>query len=426
MYDVIVIGGGLGYVSAILLAKSGKKVALIEKNLIHIGGTCLNNGCIPSKNLLHRAKTLLESKEEFFKGKIDLNLKKLQEKIEANLDKNHNAILNQLQRAGVEIIEAEGFVVDEGVEIEGKILKAKHIIIATGAKPRIPENIPYDGKKIITSNEALNLKSAPKSISVYGSGAIGLEMASFFAAIGSEVNLIYRHEHISRKIDPEIVNAIEEQLKAIGINLIPNTTVEKAEVNKEVVINDNIKSEYLLVATGRIPNTECVKTDKIKVDKGIVVDEYFQTTMDGVYAIGDCNGLVELAHAARAEAINVANQILGKKEVLNLDLIPRFIYTIPLSYASVGVKEKKAGEYKIANLGIGGSYCLDTLGIAKIYADEENFLSGAEVFAPNAEELIGTIAAALTAEMDIELFKEVIFPHPTYSEVFDRAVRKIR
>ncbi|MEO1959323.1 MAG: NAD(P)/FAD-dependent oxidoreductase [Nautiliaceae bacterium] len=425
MYDVIVIGGGLGYVSAIILAKKGKKVALIEKNISHIGGTCLNNGCIPSKNLLHRAKTLIESKEDIFDGEIKINLPKLQEKISLNLEKNHRAILNQLKNAGVEIIEAEGFVVDDGVEVNGKILKSEYIIIATGAKPKIPQNIEYDGKKIITSNEALNFKETPKSISIYGSGAIGLEMASFFASIGSKVNLIYRHEHISKKIDAEIVENIEKELKTIGINLIPNTEIKSVKVEKEVVINEEIKSDYLLVATGRVPNTDCVKTDKIKIQKGIVVDEFFKTSMKNVYAIGDCNGLVELAHAARAEAINVANQILGKKEVLNLDTIPRFIYTIPLSYASVG-KKAKEGSYKIVHLGISNSSFLDELGIVKVYADEEGFITGGEIFAPNAEELIGIIETAIISEIDVELFKKAIFPHPTYSEAIDRALRRIR
>jgi dihydrolipoamide dehydrogenase len=430
MYDVIVIGGGLGYVAAIVLGKAGKKVALIEKNISHIGGTCLNNGCIPSKNLLHRAKTLLELREGFFEGEVNLNLQKLQNHIKQILQRNQKAILAQLKSAGVEIIEGEGFVVDDGVEVNGKILKAQYIIIATGSYPRVPDGIEVDGKRVITSNEALNFTSPPKEITIYGSGAIGIEMASFFAAIKSRVNLIFRHDKLSKKFDDEIDKRLQKQLSEINVNLIPNTTIKEAKTkNNKVLIktqNSEITTDYLLVATGRVPNTKAIKTDKIEVKKGIVVDEYFKTTMPNVFAVGDCNGLLELAHAARAEAINVANQILGKKEKLNLNHIPKFIYSLPLSYANVGEKSSKEAVFELSYLGISKSSFLDELGVFKIYADEEGFITGGDIFAPNAEEMISIITTAIKSEIDIQTFKKVTFPHPTYSEGIDGALRRFK
>ncbi len=432
MYDVIVIGGGLGYAAAIVLSKAGKKVALIEKNLEHLGGTCLHNGCIPSKNLLHRAKTLLELKEGFFDGEVSLNLKKLQNHISKIITSHTKAVKNQLLMAKVELIEDEGYVTDDGVLLknQNKTLQAKYIIIADGSKPRIPEGIEYDGKRIITSKEALELKNAPKEITIYGSGAIGLEMASFFSAIGTKVNLLYRHSNISKKFPQIITEKLEEQLKNIGVNLMPNSEIKEAKTeHSKVICNINGKefsTDYLLVAAGRVPKTDIVQTDKIKIQKGIVTDEYFQTTMPNVYAVGDCNGKLMLAHAARAQALNVANQILGKKEKLILENIPKFIYTLPLSYANIGTKGVKEAEFPINYLGIAGSLYGDELGIVKIYADEENFITGADILAPNAEELIGIFSSALAAEVDIDTLKKAVFPHPTYSEAIDRALRRFR
>ncbi|WP_456480701.1 dihydrolipoyl dehydrogenase family protein [Nautilia sp.] len=430
MYDVILIGGGLNYAAAIVLSKAGKKVALIEKKLSHLGGTCLHNGCIPSKNLLHRAKTVLESKEDVFDKTAVIDLKKLQEKITKRIKKSTEAVTAQCKAAGAELIEAEAFITDEGVKVDGNVIKSDYVIIGTGSHPRIPEGIEYDGKKIITSDEALNFNTIPKEISIYGTGAIGLETATLFAVLGSRVNLIYRHKNISRKFPETITQKLEAQLKNIGVNLIPDFPVQKAFVKKnEVIIQSNgktLSTEYLLVAAGRVPNTGVVKTEKIRISKGIDTDEYFQTSMPGVYAIGDCNGKLLLAHAARAQALNVASQILGVKEKLNLNNIPKFIYTLPLSYASAGTVGEKSASFPLSRLGISGSVAGDENGTVILYADNENFITGADILAPNAEELIGIISNALSAEIDIKTFMKTVFPHPTYSEAIDRALRRFR
>ena len=428
MYDVICIGGGLNYAAAVILAKAGKKVALIEKNLNHIGGTCLHNGCIPSKNLLHRAKIALESKEEVFSHKAKVNFKKLVQKTSKNLEFRTEAILKQIKSSGVEIIEGEAKVTKDGIEVNGEVLTSTYTIIATGSRPKVL-NFNYDKKRIITSNEALTLEEIPKEISVYGSGAIGLEMASLFASLGSKVNLIYRKDKVT-KFHEKINENLEKQLREIGINLMPNTEIIDAKVeNNEVIIKTNkeeFKTQYLLLALGREPNIELIQTDEIEVDKYIKVDDYFRTTKENIFAIGDVNGKVLLAHAARAEALNVVDQILGKNERLDLNLIPKFIYTLPLGYATIGETTENLAVFKVANLGISNSSYLDNLGIIVIYVDDDKFVKGAEIFAPNAEELIGIMATALAGEMDINTLKKAIFPHPTYSEMVDRVVRKVR
>ncbi len=424
MYDAVFIGGGLNYAGAVVLAKKGMKVALIEKDLKHFGGVCLHNGCIPSKNLLHRTKTVHESKEDVFDAQAKLNLEKVQEKIASFIEKTTNSVINQTKLAGVELIEGEGTVTDENrVEVNGKTLETKYIIVGTGSRPRIPEGIEYDGEKIVTSNEIIRLKEFPKEISIYGSGAIGLEMANFLAINGVKVNLIYRHEHISRKFAPEILPAVENQLKSIGINLVPNTSVNTAKVVNGTVVmqtqNGEMKTPMLLVATGRVPNTECVKTG----DDITKADDYFQVT-NSIFAIGDCNKKLLLAHAARAEVLNVCDNITGNRWKLNLDNIPKFIYTIPLSYAVVGRVTGNKAVFGLNHLGIQMAVPGSENGKVILYFDDENFVVGGEIFAPNAEELIGIITTAITGEMDIRVFDKVTFPHPTFSEAIDRALRR--
>jgi len=279
MRDVICLGGGLNYAAAVVLAKAEKKVTLIEKDLNFLGGNCLHAGCIPSKNLLHRAKTVLESGEDVFTKKSKIDLEKLLKKTFEKIEKNTKAILTQLKAAGVEVIEGKGYVTDDGVEVNGETLKAKYIIIGTGSHPRIPDGIEVDNKKIITSKDVFSLTNLPKHIAIYGSGPIGLEFAGYFAALGSKVDLIFRHEHIFKKIAPEIIEKIEEQLKSIGINLVANTSITKATANKKVEMETNngkLSADMLLVATGRVPNTWAIKTDKIKISKGIDTDDYLK------------------------------------------------------------------------------------------------------------------------------------------------------
>ena len=430
MYDVICIGGGLNYSAAIVLAKSGMKVALIEKDLNHLGGTCLNEGCIPSKNLLHRTKALLETNEEIFEGNKKINLSKLQEKISTSLAASREGVKSQITAAGVELIEGEAFIVDENqVKVNDKVLEAKYIIIGSGANPFIPENIEYNGKNIITSNEAIKLKKFPKEIAIYGSGAIGIEFASFFAINGVKTTLIFRHENLSRKFPPEIDKKIQDLLTKNGVILKNNTSITSAKGDKKVIIETNngkIETAMLLVATGRKPNTDVIKTDKIKVSKGIDTNEHFQTSLENVFAVGDCNGKLQLAHAARAEALNVADFILGKKEVLNLDNIPKFIYTMPLSYANVGVRSENKATFPIKYLGIRAAIPYAEDGEITIYVDDEDFIIGADIFSPYAEEIVGIITTAIESEIDIKTFEKVTFPHPTFSESIDRVLRRFR
>ena len=434
MYDIIFIGGGLNYAGAVVAAKRGLHVALIEQDLEHIGGTCLNNGCIPSKHFLHLAKAQLKLHNPAFsrhKDRLKLDIA-VQEKDEV-IHKAHRAIEKQCLQAGVEIIEGKGYITGaHTVEVNGTTLKAQYIIIGTGSHPFIPEGITYNQETIITSDEALNLKTFPSSIAIYGSGAIGLEMAGFFAANEVATTLIYRHEHISNKIHPTIVQSMEKTLQDTGVQLMPNTTIVEAkeqEKRAKVTTNNGIyEFDKLLVATGRIPNTDVIKTSHIAIDRGIVTDDYFTTTLANVYAIGDCNAKLMLAHAARAQVLNVVDTILGKKRNLNLTHIPKFIYTLPSQYAAVGLTKKdnpaKEALFPLSALALSHLAGGDE-GYVILYADHEDFLVGAEIYSPNAEEIISAITVGLVAELDSKTALQTVFPHPTYSEAIDRALRRL-
>ncbi len=439
MYDIIFIGGGLNYAGAIVASKRGLKVALIEKNLKELGGTCLHKGCIPSKHLFHLSLVNLNIQDKAFRIKKDrIKLKEVQKEIEDILTKATKSITIQCQNAGVELFEAKGYLIDANkVKIENKIIEGKYIVIGTGSLAYIPEGIEYNKESIITSDEIFHLKDFPKSVAIYGSGAIGLEFAGFFAANGVDTTLIYRHEQISKKIHPKLTKALEEKLSQIGVKLMPKTTILEAvdfEKKAKITTNEGIfEFDKLLVATGRVPNTDVIQTDKIEIQRGIKTDDFFQTSLKNHFAIGDCNGKLQLAHAARSEVLNVVNNIFGKKRRLNLNNIPKFIYSLPLQYASIGLTktylEKENIKYKesyfpLSALALSYSYNAKEGGVI-LYADEDDFIIGAEILSPHAEELIGIISVALSAELDKESFLESVFAHPTFSEALERAARRI-
>ena len=438
MYDIIYIGGGLNYAGAIVAAKNGKKVALIEKDLNQLGGVCLHKGCIPSKMFLHYANLVYESKNEILEGAVKLSQQTLFEKKDALLKSVTKVV--QKQCSHFETIEGEAKLVDpHKVEVNGKVLEAEYIIIGTGSHSFVPDGIEYNAKDIIVSDEVLMLQELPKKIAIYGTGAIGLEMASFFAAAGVDVVLIDRGEHLLTKAHPKITESLKAQLEKLGITLLQNHPIQSAKSTKKGVhISYEDKSsnyfEMLLVATGRQPNVDVVACEDIEVNKGIVTDANFETTLKDHYAIGDCNGKVQLAHAARAEVLNVTERILGKKpRALNLEHIVKFIHTLPMSYATVGknkqLLEAQNSEYKESLVTLNqftySVYNHASHGVMVTYVDKEGFILGAEILAPNAEELIAPVAMSLAGEMDAATAKRTILAHPTFSEALERTFYKL-
>jgi dihydrolipoamide dehydrogenase len=434
MYDIIYIGGGLNYAGAIVAAKHGLKVALVETSLDQLGGSCLHKGCIPSKMFLHHANTLRQSKESVFTGELTLDMQVLTARKNKLISSATKAVMAQCDQ--LELIEGKGHIIaPHKVEVEGKVYEAEYIVIGTGSSPFIPEGIAYDGKAIITSNEVLELQKLPKEIAIYGDGAIGLEMACFFASAGVEVTLLSRDERLLDKSHPLIQSAIEKEMERLGVTHLTNHAVKHAEHTAkgvQITFEDGTSAYYeqMLVATGRQPNTDVISTDEIVVNRGIETDVWFETSLAKHYAIGDCNGKVQLAHAARAEVLNVTMQILGKKpEKLNLDHVVRFIHTLPMSYATVGEnrdsleKSSRVFNESVVKLNhfTGSAFHHASKGSMIVYADEEGLILGAEILAPEAEELIAPVAMALAGEMTAASAQKTIMAHPTFSEALERA-----
>ena len=434
MYDIIFIGGGLNYAGAVTAAKNGLKVALIERDLKMLGGVCLHKGCIPSKTFLHRAETIRQSRHDTFTGSITLDMKKLQNEKQQMIETSTKAIVRQC--AKVDLIEGDGRITaPHTVTVGDQKLEGKEIVIGTGSSPFIPEGIDYDKETIITSDEVLMMETLPENIAIYGDGAIGLEMASFFAANGVKTTLISRHEGNLKGAHTFIAEAVKKMLQQEGITHLTNHPVAKAKATSRgvhVTFEDGSSRyfEKLLVATGRRPNTDVIATDAIEINRGIVTDEHFETTLAHHYAIGDCNGKLQLAHAARAEVLYVVKKILSQNpKKINLDHVVRFIHTLPMSYATVGANrsmlEKRGITFKESIVPLSHftlPVVLDAAdGSVILYTDEEGFIIGAEILAPGAEELIAAVSMALAGEMDVRLAKKTIFAHPTLSEALERS-----
>ncbi len=439
MYDIIYIGGGLNYAGAIVAAKNGKKVALIERDLNQLGGVCLHKGCIPSKMFLHYSNMVYESGSETLKGSLKLDMKTLHEKKEALLRDVTKVVKKQCSH--FELFEGDGkLIAPHKVEINGEVLEAEYIVMGTGSSPFIPDGIFYNAKDIIISDDVLNLEELPSKIAIYGTGAIGLEMASFFATAGVEVTLIDRKDGMLANAHPRVKDTMKIEFEKLGVKLLINHPIKSAKSTKKGVhiTYEDKSSTYIpmfLVATGRRANVDVVACGEVSLNgRGIQTDEYFETTLKKHYAIGDCNGKIQLAHAARAEVLNVTEQIIGTRpKVLNLDQVVKFIHTLPMSYATVGkIKnqlEKEGRAYRESLVTLNQfTYSLYNhagRGMMVSYADSEGFILGAEILAPHAEELISSVAMSLAGEMDIEQAKHTILAHPTFSEALERTFYKL-
>ena len=439
MYDIIYIGGGLNYAGAIVAAKAGKKVALIESDMSQLGGVCLHKGCIPSKMFLHYSNLVYESANEILQGALSLDIKTLVEKKNALLKSVTKVVTKQCSH--FELIEGKAKIIaPHKVSVDGKIYEGEYIVIGTGSSAFVPEGIEYNGDDIIISDDVLELTHIPKEIAIYGTGAIGLEMASFFATAGSSVTVIDRHDSLLKSAHPQITQALKEQFVNLGVTLLTNHSIQSASESPDgvqILFEDGVtlQTQILLVATGRKPNLDVVATEEIEVKRGITTDEMFETTLAKHYAIGDCNAKLQLAHAARAEALHVTKQILGKSpKPLNLEHVVKFIHTLPMSYAIVGKGKKELENEKFPykeSLVLLKQFTYSVYNHAKnglmvTYADEKSGkILGAEIFAPNAEELIASVAMSLAGDMHFSQAKETILAHPTFSEALERTFYKL-
>ena len=449
-FDVVVIGGGPGgYVAAIRAAQLGLKTAVVEKE--HLGGICLNWGCIPTKALLKSAELLqkINHGEEFGikTSKVSFDIEKIVGRSRDISAKLVGGIKGLLKKNKVTVFEGMAKISNPKlVVVESKSekisLEAKNIIIATGARARVLDGFKPDGKHIWTYKDALTPKSTPKSMIVVGSGAIGIEFASFYNALGVEVTVLEAAERILPVEDAEISAIAKKSFESKGIKFYTSVKLESQKTdNSKVTVSfdhngskQTLSAEILLMAVGIVPNTENLglETTKVKLDRGhIVTDGFAKTAEPNIYAIGDVAGSPWLAHKASHEGIIAAETIAGKKtHEMNKQNIPGCTYSFP-QIASVGLTEEKAKtlgiELKIGRFPFYANGKALILGdgdglIKTIFNAKTGELLGAHMIGSDVTELIqGYVIARHLETTELELM-DVIFPHPTLSEMMHESV----
>lgn len=442
-YDVIVLGGGPGgYSGAIRAAIKGLKVCLIEKD--RMGGTCLNWGCFPTKCLLRDAQLYSEMKEsQWVEGELKIIFQKVIERKDNVIRNLVQGIETVLLNRGVAILEGDGkFLGSRYVIVERKDgskvkLNAERFIIATGAGFDYSPFRP-DGQKILTSRDALTLTKLPRSIAVVGCGRRGVEFGSFFRCLGCNVVLVEKSERIVPQEDVEISHRLRRILTGMGIKVIVNGEAVGAEITGEggVVLTvltpkgeHKIEVEKALIPGKRVGNTQNLGLELLGIatkNHFIEVNNKSETSVSGIYATGDVNGLGFFAHKALAEGLSVIDHFTDNSLRINALLIPRCTYTSP-EIGSIGLTqmeaERREEEFTIGKFPMGASGRAATLnqaqGVMKIISGKKfGEILGVHILAPQATELISLASLAMRNEMGIEELKATMFGHPTLSESF--------
>jgi dihydrolipoamide dehydrogenase len=457
-FDLCVIGAGPGgYVAAIRAAQLGLKVAIVEAN--HLGGICLNWGCIPTKALLKSAEVhhLLHNLDQFgFSVKdVKFDFAKIIERSRGVSKKLSGGIAGLMKKNKIEVIEGFAKFLDAkkiSVEKDGKVVaqvEATYFIVATGARARVIPGMEPDVENIWTYREAMTPKALPKSLLVVGSGAIGSEFASFYKNMGSEVTLIEMAENILPVEDEEISKLARKSFEKQGIKIHTGAALKslkkgKGEVTASVEIAgkiEEIKAEKVIMAVGIVANVENLGLEKtkVKIDKGrIIANGYLETSEPNIFAIGDVVGAPWLAHKASHEASIAAEKIaskLGKYDAkkvhpIKVENIPGCTYSMP-QIASVGLTEKKAiaagKKIKVGRfpyMANGKAIAMgETDGLIKVIFDEKTGeLLGAHLIGAEVTEMIQGYVIAKQAELTEEDLMHTIFAHPTMSEMMHEAV----
>jgi dihydrolipoamide dehydrogenase len=451
-YDVVVIGSGPGgYSAAIRAGQYGLKTALIEKDP-KLGGTCLHVGCIPTKALLHTAEVWEYFKHPEAQGlhcqNPALDLQLVMNRKQSIVDKHAKGIEFLMKKAKVDVIRGHGKLLGRGkVEVAGRTLEAKNIILATGSEARTLPNLTPDARTIVTNVEILRLQEIPKKLLVIGSGAVGVEFASIFKRFGSDVTVFEMLPRFVPVEDEDVSKELLRCFKKQGIQCEPGAKVEKIEktasgVKLQVKLaNGNLQDfegDCLLVAVGRKPNTEScgIENTKIKTDRGFVlVNGNQQTDEPGVYAIGDIvAGTPQLAHVATAEGMVACAHIAGKPVTpINKLRIPGATYTEP-GIGSVGLTETQAREkgynVKVGKFPFLGNSKATILGshdgFVKVVSDAKyGEILGVHIIGPHGYELIAEAVAAMEAEATVDTMIGTIHAHPTLYEALGEAFNAV-
>ena len=441
-FDVVVIGGGpAGYVAAIRAAQVGGKVAAVEKS--ELGGTCLNRGCIPTKTFLKNAE-IIEGIEMSSKRGIILENEKftvdmpkvvsLKNEIVKTLT---NGVQGLLKSNSIKIFKGVGKInKDKDVVINGeKVLRTNKIILAGGSKVG-SVNIPgIESKRVLTSDDILDLKELPKSLAVIGGGVVGVELGQAYLSFGSEVTVIEMMDRIVPGVDREASETLRKALEKKGMKILTSSKIKEIidegdKLRIKLEDKEDVVAEKALLSIGRVPDLEAVGELDLEMERGkIKVDKYMETSVKGVYAPGDINGIKMLAHAAfRMGEVAAENAILGNHREIKLETTPSAIYTIP-EVGMAGLTEEEAKEKYDINIGkfafVGNGRALasgDTTGFVKVIADKKyGEILGVHIVGQSAAEIINEASSLMAMEITVDEVIKTIHGHPTFSEALFEA-----
>ncbi len=457
-YDVVVIGGGPGgYVAAIKASQLGLKTACVEfdedsSGKVKLGGTCLNVGCIPSKSLLDSSYKFQQISESFDEhgikvSKPSYDLTKMMQRKDEIVTKLTGGVAHLFKHNKVESIHGKGKLISanevEVTKAKGKkeILKAKNIILATGSRPINIPSVPWNGTTVVGSSGALEFNKTPKKLAIIGAGVIGLELGSVWSRLGAHVDIYEAEKSLLPMLDDDISRLIDREFRKQNLNIHLGSFVKGSKktrkgVSLEIEIDgklNNVDYEKVIVAVGRRPFTENLLSESVNLsldEKGFVpVNDFCQTSIDNVYAVGDIVRGPMLAHKAMEEGVMVAERIAGKRMEVNYDLVPSVIYTHP-EIAWVGKTEKDLKEenidYKKGSFPFSASGRAlasgDSVGFVKMLADKEtDEVLGVQIFGNSASEILQQGLIGMEFSASSEDFGLTMFSHPTVSEALHEA-----
>ena len=451
MYDLLIIGGGpAGYVAAERAGHKGLNVLLFEKK--SMGGVCLNEGCIPTKTLLYSAKTyenaLHGDKYGVYAEKVSFDFSKMMARKTKVVRKLVAGVKSKMKENNVNVIEGEAIILgrsEKGVQVvcNGNNYLGTNLLICTGSEAYVPPipGIAESGDIILTNREILELKDQPKSLVIIGGGVIGMEFASFYNSLGTKVTVVEMLPEILGGLDFEISAMMREIYSKKGIEFNLNARVVQVDGNKVIFEKEGathtVEGEKILVSVGRRPVTKGYGLENLNVELfkgGIKVDEKMRTNVPNVYAAGDVTGFSLLAHTASREGEVVVNNLTGRADRMRYNAIPGVVYTNP-EVSGVGETEESAKakglEYKVMKLPMAyaGRFVAENeggSGICKVLVGAKyGEVIGVHMLGNPSSEMIYGACMAIEQEMTIDQLQEVVFPHPTVSEIFKETIFSI-
>ena len=440
-FDVVILGGGPGgYTAAIRSAQLGLKVGLVERE--ELGGVCLNWGCIPTKSLLHAADVMRELESAttlgIEVGKPKFNLKKMVKRSRDVAGQLSGGISHLMKKNKIEVFYGDAKLRDKNtVQVEDQVMGCKNIVLATGASAKNLPHVQADGDLIWEARAAMTPSFMPKRLLIIGAGAIGVEFASFYRSMGSKVTLIEMMKQILPSEDNEIAEMAKRSFVEQGVEVLTETGIESLEKKKSKLVASINGSERIfdaaILSVGVEANIEGLGIDNLGVELKngfVLVDEYQQTSVEGIYAIGDVSGVPCLAHKASHEGTICAEAIAGELPLpVKKERIPGCTYSYP-QIASIGLTELAASERGAIKVGRfplianGKAVAInDTEGMIKTIFDEETGeLLGAHMIGPGVTEMIQGFAVAISLETTEADLMATVFPHPTLSEAMHESV----